>query len=45
MSELATFAVVATIAAVALVGGIGLGILVARRLTRLTDRDEEPGDD
>jgi hypothetical protein len=45
MSELATFAVVATIGAVALVGGIGLGILVARRLTRLMDREEEPGDD
>jgi hypothetical protein len=45
MSEVGIFAIVAIIAAVALVGGIGLGILVARRLTRLTDRDEEPGDD
>ena len=31
--------------AVILVAGIGLGMLVARRLGRLTDDDEEPGDD
>jgi uncharacterized protein YneF (UPF0154 family) len=31
--------------AVVLVAGIGLGMLVARRLDRLIDHDEEPGDD
>jgi hypothetical protein len=31
--------------AVVLVAGIGLGMLVARRLGRLIDHDEEPGDD
>jgi hypothetical protein len=31
--------------AVVLVAGIGLGMLVARRLGRLIDNDEEPGDD
>jgi uncharacterized protein YneF (UPF0154 family) len=31
--------------AVILVAGIGLGMLVARRLGRLMDDDEEPGDD
>jgi uncharacterized protein YneF (UPF0154 family) len=31
--------------AVVLVAGIGLGMLVARRLDRLIDRDEESGDD
>lgn len=31
--------------AVVLVAGIGLGMLVARRLGRLMDDDEEPGDD
>ena len=30
---------------VAVVGGIGLGILVARRFGPLIDRDEEQGDD
>jgi uncharacterized protein YneF (UPF0154 family) len=30
---------------VVLVAGIGLGMLVARRLGRLMDDDEEPGDD
>jgi hypothetical protein len=33
------------IVAVAVVGGIWLGMLVARRLGRLVDQDEEPGDD
>ena len=37
--------VVGAIAAIVLVGGIGLGMLVARRLGRLVDDDEEPGDD
>jgi hypothetical protein len=31
--------------AVVLVAGIGLGMLVSRRLGRLIDKDEEPGDD
>jgi ABC-type dipeptide/oligopeptide/nickel transport system permease component len=31
--------------AVVLVAGIGLGMLGARRLGRLIDHDEEPGDD
>jgi len=31
--------------AVVLVAGIGLGMLVAGRLGRLMDDDEEPGDD
>jgi hypothetical protein len=31
--------------AVILVLGIGVGMLVARRLDRLLDHDEEPGDD
>ena len=31
--------------AVVLVAGIGLGMLVSRRLSRLIDNDEEPGDD
>jgi len=31
--------------AVVLVAGIGIGMLVARRLDRLLDHDEEPGDD
>ena len=31
--------------AVVVVAGIGLGMLVARRLGRLMDDDEEPGDD
>jgi uncharacterized protein YneF (UPF0154 family) len=31
--------------AVVLVAGIGLGMLVARRLGRLMDDDEESGDD
>jgi uncharacterized protein YneF (UPF0154 family) len=30
---------------VVLVAGIGLGMLVARRLDRLIDHDEESGDD
>ena len=30
---------------VVLVAGIGIGMLVARRLDRLLDHDEEPGDD
>jgi hypothetical protein len=33
------------IVAVAVVGGIWLGMLVARRLGRLMDHEEEPGDD
>ena len=37
--------VVALIGSVVLVAGIGLGILVARRLSRLIDNDEETGDD
>jgi uncharacterized protein YneF (UPF0154 family) len=37
--------VVAVIVAIVLVAGIGIGMLVARRLGRLTDDDEEPGDD
>jgi hypothetical protein len=37
--------VVALIGSVVLVAGIGLGILVARRLSRLIDHDEETGDD
>jgi hypothetical protein len=37
--------VVALIGSAVLVVGIGLGILVARRLSRLIDRDEETGDD
>jgi uncharacterized protein YneF (UPF0154 family) len=35
----------ALIVPVVLVAGIGLGMLVARRLGRLMDDDEEPGDD
>jgi hypothetical protein len=31
--------------AVVLVAGIGVGMLVGRRLDRLMDRDEEPRDD
>jgi hypothetical protein len=39
------FLVVGAIVSIALVGGVGLGMLVARRLDRLIDHDEEPGDD
>jgi hypothetical protein len=42
MSDLVIFA---AIVGVAVVGGIGLGMLVARRLGRLIDDDEEQGDD
>jgi uncharacterized protein YneF (UPF0154 family) len=42
VSDLVIFAVMVP---VILVAGIWLGILVARRLDRLTDHDEEPGDD
>ena len=42
MSDLVIFA---AIVSVAIVGGIGLGMLVARRLGRLIDDDEEQGDD
>ena len=37
------FVVIAGIAAVALVAGIALGMLVAPRLERLSEPDEEPG--
>jgi hypothetical protein len=37
--------IVALVVPVVLVVGIGLGMLVARRLGRLIDDDEEPGDD
>jgi hypothetical protein len=42
MSDLLIFI---PLVAVILVAGIGLGMLVARRLGRLMDDDEEPGDD
>ena len=42
MSDLVIFALAVPII---LVAGIGLGMLVARRLGRLMDHDEEPGDD
>ena len=42
MSDLLIFI---PLVAVVLVAGIGLGMLVARRLGRLIDNDEEPGDD
>jgi uncharacterized protein YneF (UPF0154 family) len=42
VSELVIFALMVSIF---LVAGIWLGILVARRLDRLMDHDEEPGDD
>jgi len=42
MSDLLIFI---PLVAVVLVAGIGLGMLVARRLGRLMDDDEEPGDD
>lgn len=43
MTDLLTFG---AIAAVVLAAGIGLGMLVAPRLTRLAERDdEESGDD
>ncbi len=42
MSDLLIFIPLVT---VILVAGIGLGMLVARRLGRLMDDDEEPGDD
>ena len=37
--------IVALTVPIVLVAGIGLGMLVARRLGRLIDKDEEPGDD
>ena len=37
--------VVALIGSVVLVAGIGLGILVARRLSRMIDNDEDHVDD
>ena len=37
--------IVALTAPIVLVAGIGLGMLVARRLGRLIGEDEEPGDD
>jgi uncharacterized protein YneF (UPF0154 family) len=37
--------IVALVVPVVLVVGIGLGMLVAWRLGRLTEDDEEPGDD
>ena len=42
MSELLIFI---PLVALILVLGIGVGMLVARRLDRLLDHDEEPGDD
>ena len=42
MSDLVIFALAVPISVVA---GIGLGMLVAGRLGRLIDKDEEPGDD
>jgi hypothetical protein len=42
VSDLAVFV---GIVVVAIVGGIWLGMLVARRLGRLIDHDEEQGDD
>ena len=42
MSDLVIFVVIVPLI---LVAGIGLGMLVARRLGRLMDDDEEPGDD
>ena len=42
MSDLLIFI---PLVAVVLVAGIGLGMLVARRLGRLMEDDEEPGDD
>ena len=42
MNDLLIFALAVPIIFVA---GIGLGMLVAGRLGRLTDDDEEPGDD
>ena len=42
MSDLLVFI---PLVVVVLVAGIGLGMLVARRLGRLMDDDEEPGDD
>ena len=42
MSDLLIFI---PLVAVTVVAGIGLGMLVARRLGRLMDDDEEPGDD
>lgn len=42
MSDLVIFAVMVP---VILVVGIWLGILIGRRLDRLMDHDEEPGDD
>lgn len=42
MSDLLVFI---PLVAVVLVAGIGLGMLVSRRLGRLIDHDEEPGDD
>jgi hypothetical protein len=42
MSDLLIFI---PLVALILVAGIGVGMLVARRLDRLINRDEEPGDD
>jgi uncharacterized protein YneF (UPF0154 family) len=42
VSDLVIFVVIVPLI---LVAGIGLGMLVARRLNRLDDDDEEPGDD
>lgn len=42
MSDLLIFV---PLVAVILVAGIGLGMLLARRLGRLSDDDEEPGGD
>jgi hypothetical protein len=42
VSDLVIFVVIVPLI---LVAGIGLGMLVARRLNRLGDDDEEPGDD
>jgi hypothetical protein len=42
VSDLLVFVPLVT---VVLVAGIGLGILVSRRLGRLMDDDEEPSDD
>ena len=42
MSDLVVFIGIVLVAAV---GGIGLGMLVSRRLGRLADHDEEHGDD
>lgn len=46
MSELGALLVFIVIVGVVLVGGIWVGMLIAPRLGRLTDSDEEgPGDD